>query len=118
MRQPWSHSVDLTTRYPYTEEGLCRQFEWLLRRLTRATQGPIRAFLALEQTAHGHLHAHALLGRTEALSTTAISRTWRAGFSRTRRLEGAEDAVRYATKWAPHNADTYRIFGRRALWAP
>ena len=116
MQQEWSHSFDLTTRFPYTPEALYREFERFLRRLSRATQRPIRAFLALELTTTGHLHAHALLGCTEALSTGLIGRGWRAGFSRSRRLGDARATIRYITKWAPANGDTYRIYGRDELW--
>ena len=53
----WSHSIDLTTRFSYSPEAIYREFERFLRRLARATQGPIRAFLALELTTAGHLPA-------------------------------------------------------------
>jgi len=112
----WSHSIDLTTRYSYTPEAIYREFERFLRRLSRASQGPIRAFLALELTTTGHLHAHALLGCTEGLSTDNIGRSWRTGFSRLRRLTNANAAARYVSKWAPLNEATYRIYGRDELW--
>ena len=112
----WSHSIDLTTRYSYTPEAIYREFERFLRRLSRASQGPIRAFLALELTTTGHLHAHALLGCTEALTTAKIQRAWRSGFSRLEVLRDATEAARYATKWAPANEETYRIYGRDELW--
>ena len=116
MHQDWSHSFDLTTRFPYTPEALYREFERLIRRLSTATQKPIRAFLALEQTANGYVHAHALLGCTEALGTDHLRRTWRAGYSRPKALENAREAAEYATKWAPANEETYRIYGRDELW--
>ena len=116
MQQKWSHSFDLTTRFPYTSEALYQEFERFLRRLSRASQGPIRAFLALELTTTGHLHAHALLGCTEALTTAQIQRAWRSGFSRLEVLRDATEAARYATKWAPANEETYRIYGRDELW--
>jgi len=116
MQQEWSHSFDLTTRFPYTSEALYQEFERFLRRLSRATQRPIRAFLALEQTTTGHLHAHALLGCTEALKADHLKRSWRSGFSRPAVLRDATEAARYATKWAPANEETYRTYGRDELW--
>ena len=114
----WSHSIDLTTRFSYSPEAIYREFERFLRRLSRATQGPIRAFLALELTTTGHLHAHALLGWTEALKTAQIQRAWRSGFSRPRitAFEDAREAAQYVVKWAPANEETYRIYGRDELW--
>lgn len=112
----WSHSFDLTTRFPYTPEALYGEFERFIRRLSRATQGPIRAFLALELTTTGHLHAHALLGCTEGLKSDHLKRAWRAGFSRPNAIRDAREAAQYATKWAPANEETYRIYGRDELW--
>lgn len=115
-RLEWSHAFDLTTRYPSSPETLDREFARALRLLARAAQRPLRAFVAFERTTEGHWHAHALLGGTEGLSTSRMQATWRSGHSRARTLKRPEAAIRYATKWAPRNADNYRLYGRDELW--
>ena len=112
LRFEWSHTFDITSRYPLSKARLKARFGQTLRYLTRAAQRPVRAFLALERTAAGQYHGHALVAGTEMLPVDRVQRTWRDGFSRVRQVANAKDAAGYATKWATTNSKDYELYGR------
>ena len=115
LRYEWSHTFDVTSRFSLTQARLKAEFTKTLRYLTRASQGPVRAFLALEKTTSGHYHGHAMIAGTERLSVGRIQRAWRAGYSRVRRVHTVRAAATYATKWANENSDEYELYGRWEL---
>lgn len=112
LRFQWSHSLHLTTKYAQKKERLEAEFRRLVRRLERAAQRPLGAFLALEQTTEGHLHAHALLAGSESLCVKRVQAAWKKGFSRVHKVRRRRAVVRYATKCAPTNSGDFLLIGR------
>lgn len=111
LRYSWHHFLHLTTKFARSKEDIADSFKRLIRNMERSAQRPVTAFVAMEKTTYGHHHAHALIAGTADLNVSRIQAAWKEGFSRVHKVRRMESVVRYATKWAPHNAEDYLLLG-------
>ena len=100
LRYPWDWKMDLTTRHPQSPERLQKACERLHRILTRCAQTGVDAFFALEQSACGRWHIHALVGCDRPLNPKLLRTAWKAGFTEVQRVTCPRTAVWYASKSA------------------
>jgi hypothetical protein len=102
----WHHFVSLTTRAPVPVPRLLREFEqrWV-RKLARAAQRPLAWFLAIEGTAAGWPHLHALIYGTRGLAVRQLERAWPLGNTRVYVYDPARGAAWYVVKHLARDPD-------------
>lgn len=108
-RHQWDHFITLTTASQYTAATLERRItRGYLRRLERVAQRRIDWFLVLEATHHApHLHAHALVSGTKALSVATLQRHWSVGHSRVTIVRPGPELGSYLAKTLHTNPDSW-----------
>lgn len=95
----WSHFATLTAEFPSTPGRLELHFNnHFIRNLARAARRPVPWFYAMERSAGGILHMHALLANTEALSLCELRRWWSLGFTAIQSYASEEGAAFYVAK--------------------
>lgn len=108
----WDHYCTLTSE-PTVADRLRREFvNGFVRRLARATQGPVPWFYTLERGAAGTAHMHALIAGTHRLTLEQVQRAWRLGFAQVRRYDPARGAAYYLTKRLDTAAADYDVSSR------
>ena len=112
-RYAWAHYVTLTTRFPVSPAALRAEFDRFVRRLERVAQGPVSWSYTTEGGSFAErVHAHALLGGTERVTTAAIERLWPSGNTRVQVYDPAGGAAEYVSKDVGREPDYHDISRR------
>ena len=109
----WSHFVTLTTRHAVGRDCLVREFkDVFIRRLAFESLASVPWFYAVECTAAGHPHLHALVSAAPTLTSADVERCWGLGYARAGRYNPARGAAYYLTKHLEMDPDGYDLSRR------